>query len=146
LIRDRVPQVFELALEAREVRVAHRFEAEERVSRVLVRPNELVELEVHGVRIAVLRILNEKHHQERDDRSPRVDDELPRVRVVKHRARETPHDDHGGRDEEGLRATDHLGGGVRESSKPHVHHRRCALFESVVENVVQERRVSIDEP
>src|ERR1700761_5201252 len=38
---------------------------------------------MHFPTVAVLRILDQEHHQERDDSGAGVDDELPRVRVVK---------------------------------------------------------------
>src|SRR2546423_12888287 len=51
-----------------------RLGADELVPRVGNRPNELVELELRRLRIAVLRVLDEEHHQEGHDRGPGVDD------------------------------------------------------------------------
>ena len=55
--------------------------------------NQLVEFELDGFAIAVLCILNEKDHQERDDGGAGVNDKLPRVRIVKEFARKCPGDD-----------------------------------------------------
>ena len=41
--------------------------------------NEFVQLDLNGGAIAVLRILDQEHHQEGDDGRARVDDELPGV-------------------------------------------------------------------
>lgn len=46
----------------------------------LSRADDLVQLGLHGRRIAVLRVLDEEHHQERYDGSAGVDDKLPSVR------------------------------------------------------------------
>jgi hypothetical protein len=44
--------------------------------------NNLVELEMDGAGIAILRVLNQEHHEESDDRSRSVDHELPSVGVI----------------------------------------------------------------
>jgi hypothetical protein len=57
------------------------------------RANQLVELELDGVTITVLGILNQKHHQECDDRRARVDDQLPCVAELEYWTGEAPDDD-----------------------------------------------------
>ena len=44
--------------------------------------NQLVNFEMQNVIVAVLRILDKKYHQERDDGRRRVNDELPCVVVM----------------------------------------------------------------
>jgi hypothetical protein len=61
------------------------------VTRALHRGHELVELQLDGQAVFVLRPLNEKDHQERDDGRAGVDDQLPRVGPVKQRAGQAPH-------------------------------------------------------
>ena len=44
--------------------------------------DKLVELDLNGCVVAVLRTLDQKNHQKSDNCRSRVDDELPRVRVM----------------------------------------------------------------
>ena len=61
--------------------------------------DQLVELNLNGCAVAVLRILDQKNHQKSDDSRSRVDDELPCVRVMEDWPRRRPyHDDTGGKD------------------------------------------------
>ena len=55
--------------------------------------NQLVELGLQRSAVTILRILDQEHHQEGDDGSCRVDDQLPRVGVVILRTQDRP-DDH----------------------------------------------------
>jgi hypothetical protein len=41
---------------------------------------------VNGVRVTILRILNEKHHQERKNRGASVNDQLPSIRELEVRS------------------------------------------------------------
>ena len=50
------------------------------------------QLELDRQCVAVLRILNQKHHQECDNGGAGIDDELPRVGVMKGRTRGGPDD------------------------------------------------------
>ena len=56
------------------------------------REDQLRELELQRHRVAVLRVLNQEHHQERDDRGRRIDHELPRVAVAEQRTAHGPND------------------------------------------------------
>src|SRR5205814_432341 len=60
------------------------------VARLRDRADELVQLQLGRLRIAVLGVLDEEHHQEGHDRGPGVDDELPGVRETEHRTRDRP--------------------------------------------------------
>ena len=50
----------------------------------------LVELGLYRGAVPILGVLDEEHHQERDDRRSRVDDELPRLRELEDRSRKRP--------------------------------------------------------
>jgi hypothetical protein len=54
--------------------------------------NQLVQLELHGFRVPILGVLNQENHQERYDRRPGVDYQLPSIGVVEYRAGERPND------------------------------------------------------
>ena len=45
--------------------------------------DQFIELDLDRSTVSILRILDQEDHQERDDSRPRVDDQLPSVRVVK---------------------------------------------------------------
>src|SRR5690349_1083299 len=49
--------------------------------------DELIQLHLDRLRIAVLRVLDEEHHEKGDDRRSRIDDELPCIAEVKKRPR-----------------------------------------------------------
>src|SRR4029078_2761809 len=61
-------------------------EVDEHGVRTLLRTDDLVELEVQRLVVAVLRRLDEEDHQERDDRRAGVDHELPGVAIAEERA------------------------------------------------------------
>src|SRR6476469_8123390 len=55
--------------------------------------DKLIELDLNRCAIPVLRVLNQKHHEKSHDGRPRVNHELPCVRILKYRSRHRP-DDH----------------------------------------------------
>ena len=58
--------------------------------------DKFVEFELDGCRVAVLRVLNYEHHQERYDRGAGVNHELPGVRIMEHRTEGRPDNNGGG--------------------------------------------------
>jgi len=44
--------------------------------------NQFIKLEIDGLGVAVLGVLNQKYHQESDDRRAGVDDELPGIGIL----------------------------------------------------------------
>ena len=72
--------------------------------------DDLVELQVDGAGVAVLRVLDQEDHEEGDDGGAGVDDELPSVRIVEVRARDKPQGDYQQRGEECPLRADHVGG------------------------------------
>jgi hypothetical protein len=120
-VDDTVAECFELTLQTVECFVAHRLEPKKRIARMLVGANELVEFEMHGVGIAVLRVLDEEHHEKSHDGSSGIDDELPRVREVKERPRRGPEEDDHECDQKGMRPSNELGGSLSKFVKPGIH-------------------------
>jgi len=45
--------------------------------------NKFIEFDLNGGIVAILRILDEKHHKESNDRSSRIDHQLPRIGILK---------------------------------------------------------------
>jgi hypothetical protein len=93
-IQFATPQRF--ACSARELFIPHAkplevcffklFKVEQCIVRAVHRANQLVEFELDGVAIAVLGVLNQKNHQECDDRRACVDNQLPRIAELEYRA------------------------------------------------------------
>ena len=73
--------------------VVELLEIEEHVARLLRHPDQLVDLDMHGGGVAVLRVLDHEHHQEGDDGGRRVDHELPGVAEAEERPQHRPNDD-----------------------------------------------------
>jgi hypothetical protein len=55
---------------------------QESIMRTVNGTDDLIQLDLERLGIAILCILNQEHHQERDDRGPGVDNELPGVTEV----------------------------------------------------------------
>jgi len=70
------------------------------------RVNQLVQLELHRLRAAVLAVLNEEHYQEGDYGSARVNHELPGRREAEKRSCNCPDNNYNHRKEERPRGTD----------------------------------------
>ena len=100
------PELFEFLFEFLHVVIGKLFQVDQFVSCRPDGANQFIELEMNGLRVAVLRVLNQEDHQEGDDGGSSVDDELPRVRVMKCRSLQGPDDD----DEKGA----HKGPGASE--------------------------------
>lgn len=74
-------------------RIVHVFDIDKLVPRRSRSLYQLVELEVHGVRIPILRILNEEYHEKSEDGRPGVDIELPGIRKAEDEAAHRPCND-----------------------------------------------------
>ena len=70
-------------------------EIEQRVPRALGHADQLVELDLQRVGVAVLGVLDQEHHQEGDDGRAGVDDELPGVAEAEDRPADRPQHDEG---------------------------------------------------
>src|SRR6185312_13495122 len=57
------------------------------------RSNDFVQLQVECFGIAVLSVLDQKHHEECDDRGCGIDDQLPSVGITEMRPQRSPYDD-----------------------------------------------------
>ena len=71
-----------------------RLDIDERVTGALECRHQLVQFQVDGPRVLVLRPLDEEHHQERDDRGAGVDHQLPGVTELEQRPGDRPHRDY----------------------------------------------------
>src|SRR5437868_6481184 len=69
------------------------FDVDHLVLRLIDRLDDFIELQVDGAGIAVLRVLDQEHHEERDDSRAGVDDELPGIRVMEIRPGDKPQRD-----------------------------------------------------
>ena len=86
-------QLFEFRLELLQVVIGKFFEVDQFISRGPESADQFVELEMNGLRVAILGVLNQEDHQEGDDGGAGVDDELPGVRKTESRTRHRPDDD-----------------------------------------------------
>src|SRR6266404_5186278 len=73
----------ELFLEFFQILVGKVFKIDKFVSRAFECADDFVQLQLKCFGIAVLRVLNEEHHQERDDGRAGVDNELPGIGEMK---------------------------------------------------------------
>src|SRR5260221_8214970 len=68
------------------------FEIDHIVSSTFNTANQLIQFQMDSLGITVLRILDQKHHQERDDCRSSVNHELPGIRKLKNRPGNGPQD------------------------------------------------------
>jgi hypothetical protein len=80
----------ELFLEVLEVFIGEPFKINKLVSSAFNGTYDLVEFQINGFRVTVLRVLDEEYHEEGDDGRASIDNELPGVREVKCRAGQSP--------------------------------------------------------
>src|SRR5688572_16076261 len=107
-----------LAADFVELLLLELFEIEQRIVRTARRANELVELDLYRGAVAVLRVLDEEHHEESDDCRAGVDHELPRVAETEERARDRPYGNGSHRKPERERTPGRARDPLRESRKP----------------------------
>src|SRR6266480_117700 len=100
-------EAFELFLQSLQSFVRQVFKIDKFVSRAFDGADNLIEFKMHCFGIAVLSVLNQKHHQKRDDGGARINDQLPGVRKMKSRSGEEPHQNDQHRPGEGPSAPEH---------------------------------------
>jgi len=110
-------QLFELVFQFLQFFVGKIFQIDQFISRFLQRANDLIEFQLHRLGIAVLGVLNQEHHQERDDGRPGIDDQLPGIGKMKSRAGQNPNENYEHRACKRPRASEHHGGATRENTK-----------------------------
>lgn len=93
----------------------------------LGRPQQFVELDLDGLAITILRILNQEYHQEGHNRRRGVDDQLPGITEVKYRTQNRPNDDGAKSQSERHWATHHAGGDSSEVLESTMLFSRSAL-------------------
>ena len=79
-----------------EFKIAEVLDIDHLIVRLVDGPDQFVQFEIDGARVAVLRVLNEEDHQERDDGCAGVDHQLPGVRKVKNGTGDRPEYDYQG--------------------------------------------------
>ena len=84
--------------------------------------DEFVELDLQRVGVAVLRVLDQEHHEEGDDRGAGVDDQLPGVAEVENRAADDPGPDNAGGEAETQRLAGEAGGTLGEFAEGTLAH------------------------
>jgi hypothetical protein len=72
---------------------------------------------VHCFGVTVLRVLNQKHHEEGDDCCGGVDDQLPRVREMKRRSADKPNNNYKHSTAKRPGASEQYGRTLRETSE-----------------------------
>ena len=77
-----VHDAMDVLLNCGDIFVAEVFKADIVAASAFGGTNQLVEFELNGFAVAVLRVLDEKDHQEGDNGGASVNDELPCVRIV----------------------------------------------------------------
>jgi len=106
-----------LFLQLFQVFIGKFFKIDKFISRVFKGADDLIEFQMDRLGIAILSVLDEENHQERDDGCAGVDNKLPRVREMKGGARDRPyHDDEEG-DDKSPSAAENLGRSTREEAK-----------------------------
>ncbi len=83
-------QILELPLQVEQFVVAEPLHIHQLIPRRTDRSNQLVELELSDLRVAILSILNDEHHQKGHDGRSGVDDQLPGVRESEDRTGDRP--------------------------------------------------------
>src|SRR5882672_3505761 len=91
----------ERLLEIIEVTLLEFLEVKQLVAGMTDGTNQLVQLDLNGLGVAVLGALNQEHHQEGDDRCAGIDDQLPGIAEAKKRAQGGPYHDDEDRRREG---------------------------------------------
>ncbi|RWW91100.1 hypothetical protein BHE74_00000325 [Ensete ventricosum] len=94
-------------------------QAEHGILCVLGDAQQFVDLDVQDVVVTVLRVLDQEHHQERDDGGRGVDDQLPGVVVVEIRPAQAPHQNQRHCRIERARAACPAGQGLRDCGEFH---------------------------
>src|SRR6266852_8638223 len=75
----------------------------------MMRANQFVQFQVQRFSVAILGVLDEKNHQESDDRGPGIDDELPCIREMEVRSAKSPEGNHEYSRQKHVRMAHHLG-------------------------------------
>src|SRR5206468_3356912 len=86
-----VPELF---FEIPKLLIGKVLEIDKFIARSFDRSDEFVQLQMHCLSVAVLRVLNQKDHQKRDDCRGGVDDQLPGIGEMKHRTGQEPDKDY----------------------------------------------------
>src|SRR6476659_7984483 len=117
-VRALLGELLEIPVKPFEFAVVQLLEIEQHVARLLRDADQLVDFDMQGGRVAVLRVLDHEHHQEGDDGRRRVDHELPGIAKTEQGPGEAPHYDARKREQEGNGAPGGVGYPLSEMHKP----------------------------
>jgi hypothetical protein len=109
--------VLKLLLEFFQVLIRESFKIDKFVSRALNRSDYLIELQMNGFSVAILRVLNQEHHQEGNDGGAGIDDELSGIGVMKSRSSRAPNNDNETGNDERPCATQNARGFTSKNAK-----------------------------
>src|SRR5438876_4765228 len=110
-------QLLKLLFELLQVLIGEIFEIDKFIARAPDGADELIQLQLHGLGVAVLCVLNKKHHQEGNDRGGGVDDQLPRIGKMKRGASDEPDEDDKHSSSKRPRAAEHDRAAVGENTE-----------------------------
>ncbi len=110
-------ELFELLFKFLQFFVGEIFQIDQFISRLRQRTNDFIEFQMHRFRVAILGVLNEKHHQESDNGRPSIDDQLPGIGKMKRRTGQNPNENYEHRSRERPRASEHDGRAAGEDTK-----------------------------
>src|SRR5436190_8158281 len=108
-------------LQCIEIRVRKIFKPHHFIAGRLDGSDQFVQLEMYSARVAVLGILHEEDHQERDNSGACVDDQLPSIRIVKRRTRNGPSRNNNQAENKRSRRADKVGRRIREAMETLLH-------------------------
>ena len=96
--------------------------------RALGHADQLVELDLQSLRVAVLCVLDEEDHQEGDNRCTGIDDQLPRIGEVEQRPGHSPYQNNEDCDHECPGRTSGSGDDGGEPAKGVLHQKDLSIF------------------
>ena len=91
------------------------FDLQQRIMSALRIPYQFVQFELNGLCVTILGVLDQEHHQECNNRCARVDNKLPGIAKMKHRARDKLHQYYQSRQRESARTAGFVGRPLSEA-------------------------------
>ena len=110
LVRPSAPELCEFIFETSKLILGEMFKTDKTQTSTLHCPQKFVEFKMCLLRVAVLRILNQKDHQRRHNRCCSVNCQLPSVRKMEPRSEQSPDYDYRDGYDERPRRSDRIGG------------------------------------
>ncbi len=121
-------ELLKLLFELLQVLIGEIFEIDKFIARAPDGADELIQLQLHGLGVAVLCVLNKKHHQEGNDRGGCVDDKLPGIGKMERWPSKYPDQNHQHSPDKSPRAAEHHRGAVGENTKRTANYAKETVF------------------